>query len=46
MYLPAGGVGNKIIGFDLQNRRTNAHCSGTFKNVNAFFFANMPVNGT
>jgi hypothetical protein len=42
MHLPAGGVGNKTTGFDLQNRRINAHCSGTFKNVNAFFFAKMP----
>ena len=46
LRLAAGGAGSKITGFDLQNRRTNARCFGTFKNVNAFFFANVPVKGT
>ena len=46
MHLAAGGAGTKITGFDLQNRHTNASCSETFKSVNAFFFANVLVNGT
>ena len=46
MRLTAGGAESKITGFDLQNRRINVRCSGTLKNVDAFFFANAPVKCT
>jgi hypothetical protein len=39
-------IGNKITSFDLQNRSANARCSGTFENLDTFFFAEMPVKVT
>ena len=46
MRLAPSRLGNKITSFNLQNRIATARCSVTFKNIDTFFFAKMPVKGT